>query len=123
MNRRCVSLADLSFLFFVPSSSLSRQLTLLPPLLGYATFYTSAALKILYDLGLLAMFLKTKLPEHGRDGQIRQVTVADVDVGILLSENFRRPEEFEEVLEDEGDLGQGGYHPPSKGQYEHIEDV
>lgn len=89
----------------------------------YATFYTSATLKVLYDLGLLAMFLKTKLPEHGRDGQVRQVTVSDVDVGILLSENFRRPEEFEEVLEEEEGDGYGRSHAPSKGQYEHIEEV
>jgi hypothetical protein len=89
-----------------------------------ATFYTSAALKVLYDIGLLAMFLKTKLPEHGRDGQIRQVTVTDLDPGILLSENFRHPEEFEEVLQ-EGDWpdDRAGAPASNKAQYEHIEEV
>ena len=90
-----------------------------------ATFFTSAALKVLYDIGLLAMFLKTKLPEHGRDGQVRHVTVADVDVGILLSENFRRPEDFEDILEedDDGDMGRSGQSTLNKAHYEHIEDV
>lgn len=91
----------------------------------FATFYASAALRILYDIGLLAMFLNTKLPDHGRDGQVRHITVADVDPGILLSENFRHPEEFEEPFEEAetGDLGQNRFTRSNKQHYEHIEEV
>lgn len=63
-----------------------------------ATFLMSAALKILYDLGLLAMFLKTKLPENERGP--REFTITDVDVGILLNERLSRPEEFERLDDD-----------------------
>jgi hypothetical protein len=90
----------------------------------FATFYTSAALRILYDVGLLAMFLNTKLPEHGRDGQVRQVTIADVDPGILLSENFPHPEQFEEPFEEETEeYTQNRFNSPSKAHYEHIEEA
>jgi hypothetical protein len=43
-------------------------------------FVISAVLKMLYDVGLLAIFLKTKLPEQGR--MPREVMVSDVDVGF-----------------------------------------
>lgn len=69
----------------------------------YATFYTAAGLKVLYDIGLLAMFLNTKLPEHGHGSR----TVTDVDVEILLDERLRHPEEFE-TLGDEDDDGDAG---------------
>ena len=89
----------------------------------HATFWTAAALKVLYDFGLLAMFLNTKVPEHKRGP--RELTVADLDVEILLSENMRHPEEFENLEEDEdGDLG--GYHTTGRGKYEpiqHVEDA
>lgn len=55
----------------------------------WATFLLASAVKILYDVGLLAMFLRTKLPEY--ENGPREVTVTDVDVGILLSENFQQP--------------------------------
>lgn len=88
-----------------------------------AVFVISASLKILYDIGLLAMFLKTKLPEHGR--RPRDVTVSDMDVEILLSENLVHPDEFEAGLDDEefGD-DNGGYEPPHrKGAYTRIEET
>jgi hypothetical protein len=69
----------------------------------WATFVLAASLKVLYDLGLLAMFLNTKLPEY--ENGPREVTVTDVDVGILLSENFQRPTygrlEVEDMDEEE----------------------
>lgn len=66
--------------------------------LWWVSFVISAVLKISYDIGLLAMFLNTKLP--GQDGRPKDVTVADVDVDILLSENLARPEDFV-IPEDE----------------------
>ena len=64
----------------------------------YATFYSSAVLKTFYVIGLLAMFLKTKLPEHERG--LREVTVTDVDAGILLSDRLDLPGGFQ-IIEDE----------------------
>lgn len=97
-----------------------------------ATFLISAALKMCYDAGLLAMFLKTKLPEHGR--RKRDVTVADVDVGILLSDQQHQlapPEDFERMDEDGmmEEAGSYSYHDSyhtyngGKASYEHIEEV
>ncbi|KAK5168004.1 uncharacterized protein LTR77_006571 [Saxophila tyrrhenica] len=69
------------------------------------TFLLAAALKVLYDVGLLVMFLKTKLPEY--ENGPREVTVTDVDVDILLSdsETFQRPPydslEAEDMEEDD----------------------
>ena len=82
-------------------------------------FVVSAILKIMYDVGLLAMFLKTKLPEQSRGP--REVTVTDVDVGILLDDQLRHPEEFErfdgEEADEDGDEEQGR----GKAKYEQIE--
>lgn len=90
----------------------------------FATFYASAALRILYDIGLLVMFYKTKLPERGRDGQVRQVTIADLDPGILLSENFRHPEEIEDAIaEERTDIHENRFNSPSKAHYEQVEEV
>ena len=88
-----------------------------------AVFVISAVIKILYDIGLLAMFLKTKLPEQGR--RPREVTVNDVDVGILLNEHLVHPDEFERDEDDEEmdeesrsyDLGHG------KARYDHLEEI
>lgn len=90
----------------------------------WATFLVAASLKILYDIGLLAMFLRTKLPEY-EDGP-RELTVTDVDVGILLSENFRHEEldsgygrlEVEDMDETSGDEGRR-----DKATYETVEEV
>ena len=84
-----------------------------------AVFVCSAVLKMLYDIGLLAMFLKTKLPEHGR--RPRDVTFSDVDVGILLNEQLAHPDEFEgdDDEDDEISLDNGGF----KGRYEEVENV
>lgn len=77
----------------------------------WAVFEVAALLKFFYDLGLLGMFVKTKLPESGH--KPRDITVADVDVGILLSERFAAPEEFEDedeaFGEEEGDRFGTGY--------------
>ena len=87
-----------------------------------AVFVTSALLKICYDIGLLAMFLNTKLPEHGR--RPREVTVSDIDVGILLSEHLVDPEEFERDDDDEEMSGSdGGYAAHNKARYEQIEEI
>jgi Major Facilitator Superfamily len=88
-----------------------------------AVFVIAAVLKILYDIGLLAMFLKTKLPEHGR--RPREVTVSDVDVGILLNEQLVDPDEFERDDDDEEMGGHdGGYNSGhGKGRYEEIEEI
>ena len=72
--------------------------------MSWLTFVIAACLKISYDIGLLAMFLKTPLPEQ--EGRPRNVTVADVDVDILLSENLTRPEDFENIDEEDGDTGE-----------------
>lgn len=66
----------------------------------WLTFIIAGVLKISYDVGLLAMFVNTKLPEQ--DGRPRETTVTDVDVGILLRENLAHPEEFR-VIDDEDD--------------------
>ena len=81
-------------------------------------FVISAALKVLYDVGLLAMFLKTKLPEQGR--RPKDVTVSDVDVGILLSEDLVHPDEFEDDIDGDSDDGNSGIR---KGRYEELEAV
>lgn len=80
--------------------------------LFWVTFVLAATLKIGYDIGLLVMFRNTVLPEQ--DGRPRGVTVNDLDVDILLSENLARPEEFDDMDDDndtEEDLGiQSGKH-------------
>ncbi|KAK3634811.1 hypothetical protein LTR56_015092 [Elasticomyces elasticus] len=83
-------------------------------------FVISAALKIAYDAGLLVMFLHTKLPESQRRGG--NTTVADVDVGILLSESLAPPEAFES-FGDEDEYERGSLGGSSKASYEHIEEV
>lgn len=68
-----------------------------------AVFVIVAILKICYDLGLLAMFVGTKLPEQQRGP--RENTIVDVDVGILLSENrsgLTPPESHESAAAEEG---------------------
>lgn len=88
--------------------------------MSWLTFVIAAALKISYDIGLLAMFLRTKLPEQ--DGRPREATVTDVDVGILLRENLARPEEFEVIDGEEmdrDDSAQVGNH--GKVRYEESE--
>lgn len=67
--------------------------------LWWVTFIVAATLKVCYDIGLLAMFLKTKLPEQ--DGRPREATVVDMDVGILLRENLTPPEDFSVVDDDD----------------------
>ena len=89
-----------------------------------AVFLIAAGLKVSYDIGLAAMFLKTKLPEHGR--MQREVTVSDVDVGILLDEQLVHPDEFE--TDDDEDEEMGGHGAgyglgPGKGRYEEIEEM
>ena len=90
-------------------------------------FIIAASVKIAYDLGLLAMFLRTTLPEERIGGakgdggrSMGEVRVNEVDVGILLGERvyeeegalLPRPEEFEDDDDgyggDDGDLGNGG---------------
>ena len=57
---------------------------------------------------LLAMFLKTKLPEQ--DGRPREATVVDMDVGILLRENLTPPEDFSVVDDDDySDIGDNSH--------------
>ncbi len=86
----------------------------------WAVFLLAAALKILYDVGLLAMFLRTKLPEY--DNGPREVTVTDVDIGILLSENFRRPSYDGLDVEgmDEDDDGQARQDKPTVNRIESV---
>ena len=86
----------------------------------WATFVVAGSIKVMYDLGLLAMFLRTKLPEY--ENGPREVTVTDVDVGILLSENFQRPSYGNLEVEDmdgdeEANLRQ------DKATYETIEEA
>ena len=63
-------------------------------------YVTAACLKILYDVGLAVMFLRTKIPEFGQR-ESRMVTVSDIDVGILL--NDVRPEDFGGLDDDDLD--------------------
>ena len=95
-------------------------------------FEMAAALKIIYDIGLLVMFLRTPLPEErrrvvmdasGRDGgrgagvgvgQQMSMTAADMDVNVLMDQiqgggnGLADPSEFDvsDEEEDDGDLGQ-----------------
>ncbi len=72
-------------------------------------------------MGLLAMFLNTKLPEY--ENGPREFTVADVDVGILLSENFRRENDHGE-LDVEGMEDDAPRHlRQDKATYETIEET
>lgn len=68
-----------------------------------ATFWISAALKVCYDIGLLAMFLNTTLPEQGRRPR-EGITVSDVDVGILLNEGLVHPNEFENDVDNDDEM-------------------
>ena len=89
-----------------------------------AVFVISASLKIFYDIGLLAMFIKTKLPEQGNKS--RDITVADVDVEMLLSDHLVHPDEFERLDDDEEEVDGGNRRYDggnSKGAYEEIEEV
>ncbi|KAK0361128.1 hypothetical protein LTR59_018174 [Friedmanniomyces endolithicus] len=95
-----------------------------------AVFFLSAALKIAYDIGLLMMFVNTKLPETQR--RPRETTVTDMDVGVLLSESLTTPEAFEtfddeEVGGYEGEVGgyEGGGYGKDQGKwnYEHVEEL
>lgn len=88
-----------------------------------ATFLISAAIKVCYDIGLLAMFLNTTLPEQGRRPR-GGMTVSDVDVGILLSEDMVHPDEFERD-EDSGDETDNIYHHDTHGKlgYTEVESV
>ncbi|KAK0861036.1 hypothetical protein LTR87_017095 [Friedmanniomyces endolithicus] len=88
-----------------------------------AVFFLSAALKIAYDIGLLMMFVNTKLPETQR--RPRETTVTDMDVGVLLSESLTPPEAFETFDDEEvGGYEGGGYgKDQGKWNYEHIEEL
>ena len=92
----------------------------------YATFWTAAAIKICYDIGLAAMLLRTTLPEHGRRPR-EGVTVADMDVGILLSEGLVHPDEFERDMDEDDGMDESSpmYHHDAHGKvgYEEIERV
>ena len=83
-------------------------------------FLMAAALKVSYDIGLLAMFLNTPLPEerrrmandatlggHGEDQQEMSMTAADMDVNILLyeytAEVLAPPGDFDIDDEDYGE--------------------
>ena len=87
-----------------------------------AVFVIAAVLKILYDIGLAAIFLKTKLPEQSR--RHREVTVSDIDVGILLNEQLVHPDEFAREEDDEESVGyDDGYNSGHKARYEEIEEI
>jgi hypothetical protein len=95
----------------------------------WVPFEMAAALKVIYDIGLLIMFLRTPLPEErrrvaldapggGDGGQQMTVTAADMDVNVLMDSlqtggsRLADPSEFDvsdEEDEDDGDLG--GYKP------------
>lgn len=89
----------------------------------WVPFELAAGLKIIYDIGLLIMFLKTPLPEEqrrvaldGDDGgrQLGGVTAAEMDVNVLMDQiqsgsgGLTDPNEFDvsDDDEDDGDLGQ-----------------
>ncbi|KAK3691456.1 hypothetical protein LTR37_018653 [Vermiconidia calcicola] len=78
----------------------------------WATFLVSAGLKLSYDVGLLAMFLKTELPEHGHG------TVNDVDVEILLSDNIRHPDSFDTLEGHEADEEYDGFSAGGRVKYD-----
>lgn len=92
----------------------------------HATFWISAAIKVCYDIGLLAMFLNTTLPEQGRRPR-EGLTVSDVDVGILLSEDMVHPDEFAQDMDDDDDMDESSpvYRPDAYGKpgYNEIERV
>ncbi|KAF2097093.1 MFS general substrate transporter [Rhizodiscina lignyota] len=80
-------------------------------------FVIGAVLKVIYDIGLLAMFLKTKVPEHGR--RPRQTPVTEMDVVTLMGgELLPLGQEDDDDDADEGEPSEG-----SKVQYEWGEDV
>lgn len=85
--------------------------------MSWLTFIIAGVLKISYDIGLLAMFLNTKLPEQ--DGRPREATVTDVDVGILLRENLVHPEEFR-VVDDDDDDGMSRDDDSQRGGYTKV---
>lgn len=92
----------------------------------YATFLISAAIKVCYDIGLLAMFLNTTLPEQGRRPR-EGMTVSDVDVGILLSEGLVHPDEFARDVDDDDEMDESTpvYHHDTYGKagYSEVESV
>lgn len=88
-------------------------------------FVISAILKISYDIGLLSMFLKTKLPEQGRRRDLQHMTIADVDPGILMRDHhLAHPDEFGELDADDFEVDRASYDGgPGKANYQHIEEV
>ena len=91
----------------------------------WVPFEIAATLKVVYDIGLLIMFLRTPLPEErrnvrdgtigGEDGGEMRMTAAEMDVNVLMDQlqtgsgGLADPSEFDvSDEEDEGDLGQGG---------------
>lgn len=79
-------------------------------------FELAAVLKICYDIGMLAMFLRTPLPEERRRFEVENgsggpqemtMTAADLDVNILMDEYSSRdlasPSDFEISDDEEGD--------------------
>ena len=96
----------------------------------WVPFEVAAGLKIMYDIGLLVMFLRTPLPEEKRRvggldtpgggsgmGQQMSMTAADMDVNVLMDSlqggggsGLADPSEFD-VSDDDGDDGDlgGGY--------------
>lgn len=86
----------------------------------WPVFVIAAILRVIYDLGLLFMFLRTPLPEES--AKPHEVTViSEVDVGILLGERMLLPipEEFERPLDDDVDDEEGYYF--ANGDSQHIE--
>jgi hypothetical protein len=95
----------------------------------WVPFELAAALKIIYDIGLLIMFLKTPLPEEqrrvgldgaGGDGfgdQTGGITAAEMDVNVLMDQlqsgpsGLADPNDFE-VSDDEDDTGDLGQSKP-----------
>lgn len=91
----------------------------------WVVFVVGAVLKVLYDIGLLAMFLRTKLPEHGR--RPRRTPVTEVDVGTLLGGELlplgQDDDDDEEEMDDEESGNLSAQGRSGKVQYGWSEDL
>lgn len=85
----------------------------------WVVFVVGAVLKVLYDMGLLFMFMNTKVPEHGRQ---RRTHVTEMDVVQLMGGELM-PLGQNDIDDDEDEEDHGESSERQKVQYEWSEEV